>query len=87
MKRQGDKYISNNGKYVFPRYFDNRDVDTVRVRRILYRLGIMQFADTEEEQFFNELERAILKESGNIIVNNKETINVNDMYKRLRGFK
>ena len=87
MKRQGDKYISNNGGYSFTRYFDDRDVDNVRVRRILYRLGIMQFADKEEEKFFNEVERAILKESGNIIVNNKETINVNDMYKKLRGFK
>ena len=87
MKRQGDKYISNNGKYSFVRYFDDRDVDNVRVRRILYRLGIMQFEDKEEEKFFNEVERAILKESGNIIVNNKETINVNDMYKKLRGFK
>ena len=86
MKRQGDKYISNNGKYEFVRYFDNRDIDNVRVRRILYRLGIMQFADTEEEQFFNEVERAILKESGNIIVE-QEQLNINDMYKRLRGGK
>ena len=86
MKRQGDKYISNNDKYSFVRYFDNRDIDNVRVRRILYRLGIMQFADKEEEQFFNEVERAILKESGNIVVD-KENINVNDMYKKLRGGK
>ena len=86
MKRQGDKYISNNGKYEFVRYFDDRDIDNVRVRRILYRLGIMQFADTEEEQFFDEVERAILKESGNITVD-KENININDMYKRLRGVK
>ena len=86
MKREGDKYFSNNGKYVFPRYFDSRDIDNVRVRRILYRLGIMQFKDKEEEQFFNEVERAILKESGNIIVD-KEQMNINDMYKKLRGFK
>lgn len=86
MKRQGDKYISNNGNYVFTRYFDVKDVDNVRVRRILYKLGIMEFADTEEEQFFNEVERAILKESGNIIVD-KEQMNINDMYKKLRGFK
>ena len=86
MKRQGNQYISNNGKYVFPRYFDSRDVDNVKVRRILYRLGIMQFADKEEEQFFNEVEKAILKESGNIVVD-KEKININDMYKRLRGGK
>ena len=84
MKRQGDKYISNDGNYVFSRYFDNRDVDNVRVRRILYRLGIMQFENKEEEQFFNEVERAILKESGNIVVD-KENININDMYKKLRG--
>ena len=86
MKRQGDKYISNNGNYVFTRYFDVKDVDNVRVRRILYKLGIMEFADTEEEQFFNEVERAILKESGNIIVD-KEQMNINDMYKKLRGVK
>ena len=86
MRREGDNYISNNGKYVFPRYFDNRDIDNVRVRRILCRLGIMQFEDKEEEKFFNEVERAILKESGNIIVD-KENININDMYKRLRGGK
>ena len=86
MKREGDKYISNNGKYSFVRYFDNRDIDNVKVRRILYRLGIMQFADTEGEQFFNEVERAILKESGNIVVD-KEQININNMYKRLRGGK
>ena len=86
MKRQGDKYFSNNSKYSFVRYFDNRDIDNVRVRRILYKLGIMQFADKEEEQFFNEVERAILKESGNIIVD-KEQMNINDMYKKLRGFK
>ena len=86
MKRQGDKYFSNNGNYVFSRYFDNRDVDNVRVRRILYRLGIMKFSDKEEEKFFNEVERAILKDSGNIIVD-KENININDMYKKLRGFK
>lgn len=86
MRREGDKYISNNGKYSFVRYFDSRDIDNVRVRRILYRLGIMQFADTEEEKFFNEVERAILKESGNITVD-KENININDMYKRLRGGK
>ena len=86
MKREGDKYISNNGKYSFVRYFDNRDIDNVKVRRILYKLGIMQFADTEEEQFFNEVERAILKESGNIVVD-KEQININNMYKRLRGGK
>ena len=86
MKREGYQYISNNGKYVFTRYFDNRDFDNVRVRRILYKLGIMEFADTEEEQFFNEVERAILKESGNIIVD-KEQVNINDIYKRLRGGK
>ena len=86
MKREGNKYISNNGKYSFVRYFDNRDIDNVKVRRILYKLGIMQFADTEEEQFFNEVERAILKESGNIVVD-KEQININNMYKRLRGGK
>ena len=86
MKREGNQYISNNDKYVFTRYFDNRDIDNVRVRRILYRLGIMQFSDTEEEQFFNEVERAVLKESGNIIVD-KEQMNINDMYKRLRGGK
>ena len=84
MKREGNQYISNNGKYVFTRYFDNRDIDNVRVRRILYKLGIMEFADTEEEQFFNEVERAVLKESGNIIVD-KEQMNINDMYKKLRG--
>ena len=86
MKREGDKYISNNGKYSFVRYFDNRDIDYVRVRRILYRLGIDKFADKEEEQFFNEVEKAILKESGNIVVD-KEQVNINDMYKRLRGGK
>ena len=86
MKREGSQYISNDGRYVFTRYFDNRDIDNVRVRRILYRLGIMQFSDTEEEKFFNEVERAILKESGNITVD-KENININDMYKRLRGGK
>ena len=86
MKREGNQYISNNGKYSFVRYFDDRDIDNVKVRRILYKLGIMQFADTEEEQFFNEVERAILKDSGNIIVD-KEKININDMYKRLRGGK
>ena len=86
MKREGNQYISNNGKYSFVRYFDDRDIDNVKVRRILYRLGIMQFADTEEEKFFNEVERAILKDSGNIIVD-KEKININDMYKRLRGGK
>ena len=86
MKRQGDKYISNNGKYEFVRYFDDRDIDNVRVRRILYRLGIDKFRDKEEEQFFDEVERAILKESGNITVD-KENININDMYKRLRGVK
>lgn len=86
MKRQGDKYISNNGKYSFVRYFDNRDIDTVRVRRILYRLGIDKFKDKEEEQFFNEVEKAVLKESGNIVVD-KETINVNNMYKKLKGGK
>ena len=82
MKRAGNQYISNNGKYVFVRYFDNRDIDNVRVRRILHRLGIMQFSDTEEEKFFNEVERAILKESGNITVD-KENNNINDMYNRL----
>ena len=86
MRREGNQYFSNNGKYVFTRYFDNRDVDNVRVRRILYRLGIMQFENKEEEKFFNEVERAILKESGNIIVD-KEQMNINDMYKKLRGFK
>ena len=86
MKREGDKYISNNGKYVFTRYFDNRDIDNVRVRRILYRLGIDNFRDKEEEQFFNEVEKAILKDSGNIVID-KEKININDMYKRLRGGK
>ena len=86
MKREGNKYISNNGKYSFVRYFDNRDIDTVRVRRILYRLGIDKFRDKEEEQFFNEVEKAILKESGNIIVD-KEQVNVNDIYKKLRGVK
>ena len=86
MKREGDKYISNNGKYSFVRYFDNRDIDNVRVRRILYRLGIDKFADKEEEQFFNEVEKAILKESGNIVVD-KEQVNINDMYKKLRGGK
>ena len=86
MRREGNQYISNDGRYVFTRYFDVRDVDNVRVRRILYKLGIMEFADTEEEQFFNEVERAVLKESGNIIVD-KEQMNINDMYKKLRGFK
>ena len=86
MKREGNKYISNNGKYSFVRYFDNRDIDNVKVRRILYRLGIMQFADKEEEKFFAEVEKAILKESGNIIVD-KEQVNVNDIYKKLRGVK
>ena len=86
MKREGNQYISNNGKYSFVRYFDNRDIDNVKVRRILYKLGIMQFADTEDEKLFNEVERAILKDSGNIIVD-KEKININDMYKRLRGGK
>ena len=86
MRREGNQYFSNNGKYSFVRYFDSRDIDNVRVRRILYRLGVMQFADTEEEKFFNEVERAILKESGNITVD-KEQVNINDMYKRLRGFK
>ena len=86
MRREGDKYFSNDGKYSFVRYFDSRDVDNVRVRRILYKLGIDKFRDKEEEQFFNEVERAILKESGNITVD-KENINVNDMYKKLRGFK
>ena len=86
MKREGNKYISNNGKYEFVRYFDDRDIDNVRVRRILYRLGIDKFADTEEEQFFNEVERAILKESGNIVVD-KEQVNINYMYKKLRGGK
>ena len=86
MKREGNKYISNNGKYSFVRYFDNRDIDTVRVRRVLYRLGIDKFRDKEEEQFFNEVEKAILKESGNIIVD-KEQVNVNDIYKKLRGVK
>ena len=86
MRREGDKYISNNGNYVFSRYFDSRDVDNVRVRRILYNLGIDKFRDKEEEQFFNEVERAILKESGNIVVD-KENININDVYKKLRGFK
>lgn len=86
MKRQGDKYISNNGKYSFVRYFDDKDIDNIRVRRVLYKLGIMQFADKEEEQFFNEVERAILKESGNIVVD-KEQVNINDMYKKLRGVK
>ena len=86
MRREGNQYFSNNGKYTFTRYFDSRDIDNVRVRRILYRLGIMQFADTEEEKFFNEVERAILRESGNIVVD-KENININDMYKRLRGGK
>ena len=84
MRREGDKFISNNGKYTFVRYFDGRDVDNVKVRRILYRLGIMQFENKEEEKFFNEVERAILKESGNIIVD-KENININDVYKKLRG--
>ena len=86
MKREGNQYISNNDKYVFTRYFDSWDIDNVRVRRILYNLGIMQFEDKEEEKFFNEVERAILKESGNIIVD-KENININDVYKRLRGGK
>lgn len=86
MKREGDKYISNNGKYSFVRYFDNRDIDNVRVRRILYRLGIDKFRDKAEEQFFAEVERAILKESGNIVVD-KEQVNINDMYKKLRGGK
>ena len=86
MKREGDKYISNNGRYVFTRYFDDKDVDNVRVRRILYKLGIMEFEDKEEEKFFSEVERAILKESGNIVVD-KEQVNINDMYKKLRGVK
>ena len=86
MKREGNKYISNNGKYEFVRYFDDRDIDNVRVRRILYRLGIDKFRDKEEEHFFNEVEKAILKESGNIIVD-KEQVNVNDIYKKLRGVK
>ena len=86
MRREGDKYISNYGKYSFLRYFDSRDVDNVRVRRILYNLGIDKFRDKEEELFFAEVERAILKERGNIIVD-KENININDMYKRLRGGK
>ena len=86
MRREGDKYFSNDGKYSFVRYFDSRDVDNVRVRRILYKLGIDKFRDKEEELFFAEVERAILKESGNIVVD-KENINVNDMYKKLRGFK
>ena len=86
MKREGNQYISNNDKYVFTRYFDVKDIDNVRVRRILYKLGIMEFKDKEEEKFFNEVERAILKESGNIIVD-KENININDVYKKLRGFK
>ena len=86
MKREGNKYISNNGKYSFVRYFDSRDIDTVRVRRLLYRLGIDKFRDKEEEQFFNEVEKAILKESGNIVVD-KEQVNINDMYKKLRGGK
>ena len=86
MKREGNLYISNNGKYVFTRYFDDRDIDNVKVRRILYKLGIMQFKDKEEEKLFNEVERAILKESGNIVVD-KETINVNNIYKKLRGVK
>ena len=86
MKREGHKYISNNGKYEFVRYFDSRDIDTVRVRRILYRLGIDKFRDKEEEQFFAEVEKAILKESGNIVVD-KEQVNINDMYKKLRGGK
>ena len=86
MKREGNKYISNNGKYEFVRYFDSRDIDTVRVRRILYRVGIDKFRDKEEEHFFNEVEKAILKESGNIIVD-KEQVNVNDIYKKLRGVK
>ena len=86
MKREGNQYFSNDDRYVFTRYFDDRDIDNVRVRRILYRLGIMQFENKEEEQFFNEVERAILKESGNITVD-KENININDMYKKLRGVK
>ena len=86
MKREGDKYISNNDKYSFTRYFDNRDIDNVRVRRVLYKLGIDKFKDKEEEKFFNEVERAILKESGNIVVD-KEQVNINDMYKKLRGVK
>ena len=86
MRREGNQYISNNGKYVFTRYFDVRDVDNVRVRRILYKLGIMQFENKEEEQFFNEVERAVLKESGNIVVD-KEQVNINDVYKRVRGVK
>ena len=86
MRREGDNYISNNDKYVFPRYFDNRDIDNVRLRRILYKLGIMVFKDKEEEKYINEVERAILKESGNIVVD-KENININDMYKKLRGVK
>ena len=86
MKREGNQYISNNDKYVFTRYFDVKDIDNVRVRRILYKLGITEFKDKEEEKFFNEVERAILKESGNIIVD-KENININDVYKRLRGGK
>ena len=86
MKREGNKYISNNGKYSFVRYFDNRDIDNVKVRRILYRLGIDKFRDKEEEHFFAEVEKAILKESGNIVVD-KEQVNINDMYKKLRGVK
>ena len=86
MRREGNQYISNDSRYVFTRYFDDRDIDNVRVRRILYNLGIMQFEDKEEEKFFNEVERAILKESGNITVD-KENININDVYKKLRGFK
>ena len=86
MKRQGNQYISNNDKYSFVRYFDDRDIDNVKVRRILYRLGIDNFRDKEEEQFFNEVEKAILKESGNIVVD-KEQVNINDMYKKLRGGK
>ena len=86
MRREGDKYISNNGKYSFVRYFDSRDVDNVRVRRILYNLGIDKFRDKEDELFFAEVERAVLKESGNIIVD-KEQMNINYMYKKLRGFK